>query len=79
VQVSARVAAIARDSSPGPSEVATPGYVDAGVTASWRAGQPLELRFAAANLFNQRYFSSPSSRGVFAAGRYATLTIVAKY
>jgi len=79
VQVAGRVAAIARDSSPGPSEVATPGYVDAGITASWRSGRWLDLHLAAANLLNQRYYSSPSSRGVLAAGRYATLTIVAKY
>jgi hypothetical protein len=68
VQVAARVAAIARDSSPGPSEVATPGYVDAGVTASWRTVRWLDLHLAAANLLNQRYYSSPSSRGVLAAG-----------
>jgi outer membrane receptor protein involved in Fe transport len=78
VLVSTRVAAIARDSSPGPSEVATPGFVDAGVAASWNTGRWLDIRIAAANLLNQRYYSSPSSRGVFAPGRYATVTVVVK-
>ncbi len=79
VFVSARVAAITRDSSPGPSEVATPGYVDVGATASWRTGRWLELRCAAANLLSQRYYSSPSSRGVLAPGRNASVTAVIKY
>ncbi len=79
VFVSGRVAAIARDSSPGPSEVTTPGYVDVGATAGWRADRWLELRVTAANLLNERYYSSPSSRGVFAPGRYGTVTIVLKY
>ena len=74
-----RVAAVARHASPGPSEVATPGYVDVGFTAGWRANRWLEFRLAAANLLNQRYFSSPSSRGVLAPGRYARATIVMKY
>ena len=78
VLVVARVAAIAKDSAPGPSEVATPGYVDTGVTASWRIARWLELRAASANLLNQRYYSSPSSRGVLAPGRYATVTAVIK-
>jgi outer membrane receptor protein involved in Fe transport len=76
VVVVGRVAAIARDSSPGPSEVVTPGYVDAGLTSSWRVGRFLDLRVAAGNLLNQRYYSSPSSRGVLAPGRYATATII---
>jgi outer membrane receptor protein involved in Fe transport len=76
--VSARVSAAARDSAPGPSEVATPGFVDAGATASWRIGRWLDLRFASANLLNRRYFSSPSSRGVLAPGRSGTISVVLK-
>src|SRR5205823_2033443 len=79
VFVSARAAAFARDSAPGPSEVVTPGYVDAGATGGWRLGRGLELRVAAANLLNQKYYSSPSSRAVLAPGRNATLTAVLKY
>ena len=79
VLVAGRVAAVARYVSPGPSEVTTPGYLDAGLTASWRANRRLELRLAAANLLNQRYFSSPSSRAVLAPGRQALATIVIKY
>ena len=78
VFVTARVAAIDRDSAPGPSEVETPGYVDAGATAQWRVTRWLDLRAASANLLNQRYYSSPSSRGVLAPGRYATVTALIK-
>jgi len=79
LSMSVRVAAVARDSTPGPSEVATPGYVDAGVTANWPARRWIDVRAAAANLLNQRYESSPSPRGVLAPGRYATLIVVIKY
>jgi outer membrane receptor protein involved in Fe transport len=78
-QVSMRVSAIAANRLPGPSEVAAPSYIDAGITVSRRAGRWLDLHWAAANLLNQRYYSSSSSRRVLAAGRYSTLTIVAKY
>ncbi len=77
--LSARMAAVHRDSAPGPSEVATPGFTDAGATASVRVLRQVEVRFAAANLLNQRYYSSPSSRGVLAPGRSANLTVVVKY
>ena len=76
--LSARVAAMARDLSPGPSEVATPGYVEAGAAASWRAGRWLELRASASNLLNRRYDSSPSPRWVLAPGRSGALTVVVK-
>jgi len=76
VTVAARIAAIDRDSAPGSSEVETPGYVDAGATANWRVKRWLDLRAASANLLNQRYYSSPSFRGVLAPGRYATVTAV---
>ena len=77
--VSGRITAVADDTVPGPTEVATPGYTDVAATASWQPGRYLELRLAAANLLNQRYYSSASSRGVLAPGRYATLTAVVKY
>ena len=74
-----RVAAIARDDAPGPSEVRTPGYVDVGANATWRVGRWVELRVAAANLFNQRYYSSASSRGVLAPGRAVMFTLVVRH
>jgi outer membrane receptor protein involved in Fe transport len=79
VTVSARVAAFARDRAPGPSEAATPGYVDAGATASVRVGRGLELRAAAANLLNRRYLSSPSPRAVLAAGRHGSFSVAVKF
>jgi len=79
VFVSARAEAFARDSAPGPSEIATPGYVDAGAIASWRVVRHLELHVAASNLLNQRSYSSPSPRWVLAPGRQATVTVVVRY
>jgi outer membrane receptor protein involved in Fe transport len=79
VLVSLRLAALARDASPGPSEVMTPGYVNAGVATRWQASRWFDLRFAAGNLFNQRYYSSPGSRGVLAPGRDATMTFIVRY
>jgi outer membrane receptor protein involved in Fe transport len=77
--VSARVAAIRRDTSPGPSEIETPGYTDVGVTASIRVLRQLDLRFAAANLLNHGYYSSPGPRGVLAPRRNAIISAVLKY
>jgi outer membrane receptor protein involved in Fe transport len=79
LMLSARLAVFADDTSPGPSEVATPGYVNAGIAARWQASRWLDLRVAAANLFNQRYYSSPGPRGVLAPGRSASMTFVVKY
>lgn len=77
--LSARIAAVRHDRAPGPSEVAAPGFTDAGATASVRVLRQVEVRFAAANLLNQRYYSSPSSRGVLAPGRSANVTVVVRY
>jgi hypothetical protein len=79
VFVSGRVAAIARDSSPGPSEVTTPGYVDAG-----RHGELARKSLAGAA--HRRGESAESAvlleselPRVLAPGRYGTLTVVLKY
>ncbi len=79
VFVSGRVEAFARDSAPGPSEVATPGYIEAGAIASWTVVRHVELHVAASNLLNQRYYSSPSTRWVLAPGRSGTVTVVVSY
>jgi outer membrane receptor protein involved in Fe transport len=79
VFVSTRVAVIARDSVPGPGEVATPGYVEAGATTSWHVSQRLELRAAASNLLDRRYYSSPGPRWVLAPGRSGTLAAIVKF
>jgi outer membrane receptor protein involved in Fe transport len=79
VSASARLAAVARDRSPGPSEVATPGYVEAGAAATWRTGRWLELRASGSNLLNRRYDSSPSPRWVLAPGRSGALTAIVKF
>lgn len=79
VFVSGRVEAFAPDSAPGPSEVATPGYVDAGAIASWRIDRRLELHLSASNLLNQRYHSSSSPRWVLAPGRSVAMTVSASF
>ena len=79
VFAAARIAAIGRDDEPGPTEVATSGYVDVGANATWRIVRWVELRVAASNLLNERYYSSASSRGVLAPGRFAMFSAVIKY
>jgi outer membrane receptor protein involved in Fe transport len=79
VSATARVAVFAEDSTPGPSEVSTPAYVEVGATASWQTTRWLLLRVTASNLANQRYFSSPSTRGVLAAGRNGAFIATLKF
>ena len=79
VFLSARLAAVHRDTRPGPSEVATPGFTEAGATATVRVLPQVDVHVATANLLNQRYYSSPSSRAVLAAGRSARVTVVIQY
>ncbi|TAK18965.1 MAG: TonB-dependent receptor, partial [Acidobacteria bacterium] len=77
--LSARVAVMAADNAPGPSEVASPGYVDTGATASWRVRRGLTLTAIGANLLNARSYSSASPRWVLAAGRNVMVVAALKF
>jgi outer membrane receptor protein involved in Fe transport len=72
--VQARLAWYAKDERPGPSEVTTPGATVVDLGGGWRAGQYVELRALARNVFDETYYSSPDPRWVYAAGRSVSLT-----
>jgi hemoglobin/transferrin/lactoferrin receptor protein len=69
-----RLAIYAKDTRPGPTEIAAPGATlwDAG--AGWRIVPPLELRGQVRNILNDTYYASPDARFVLAPGRSASLT-----
>ena len=75
----ARVAAYARDTRPGPTEVAIPGYTVVDVSGGWRFSEQLELRALARNLFDASYLVSPDSRTVPAPGISLTASLVARF
>jgi len=74
-----RLAVVAEDDTPGPSEIVTPGYVmlDAGV--GWRPTARLELRGAGKNLLNQEHYASPDRRFVLAPGASVSLAAVVRF
>ncbi|HJR60490.1 MAG TPA: TonB-dependent receptor [Vicinamibacterales bacterium] len=75
----ARTGAIARDHQPGPSEVSAPGYLDVGAGAGVRVNRHLDVRLAARNLLNARYYASPGMRWVYAPGLNGTITATIRY
>lgn len=74
-----RLVRYAEDTRPGPSEIDAPGFTDVDAGASWRLVQHLELRAAARNLLNERYYASPDRRFVLAPGRSVAVTAVVTY
>ena len=74
-----RLAAFARDTRPGPTEIETPGYavVDAG--GGWRLSPRLELRLFGRNLLDKDYFVSPDRRTVLAPGASVLATVLATF
>lgn len=69
-----RLAIHAKDTRPGPTEIAAPGNTlwDAG--AGWRIVPKLELRGQIRNMLDDTYYASPDARFVLAPGRSASLT-----
>lgn len=74
-----RVKAVSSHEAAGPSEVPTRSYtlIDAG--AAWRLARQLELVGTARNLLNESYQSSSGPRWVWAPGRHASITLVARF
>ena len=74
-----RAGRVAAHDKAGPSEVATPGYTTVDCGASWRVGKNLEVRGAARNLLDERFYSSAGPRWVYGPGRHGSVTLVVTY
>ena len=70
-----RMAFLADDDRPGPSEVAAPGATVIDLAGGWHFTRNLELRGLVRNLLDDSYYASPDPRWVWAAGRSASLTL----
>jgi outer membrane receptor protein involved in Fe transport len=70
-----RMAFLAEDDRPGPSEVAAPGATVIDLAGGWHFTRNLELRGLVRNLLDDSYYASPDPRWVWAAGRSASLTL----
>ncbi len=75
----ARGAAYARDTRPGPTERATPGYAVLDVGGGWSFREGLELRVLGRNVLDQPYLVSPDARTVLAPGASVMATFTAKF
>ncbi len=74
-----RLAFLADDDRPGPSEIAAPGATILDLAGGWRFTHNLELRGLARNLLDDAYYASPDPRWVWAAGRSASITLAVQF
>jgi outer membrane receptor protein involved in Fe transport len=74
-----RMAFLADDDRPGPSEVDAPGASIVDVSGGWRFTPNLELRGAVRDLLDDSYYASPDPRWVWAPGRSASLTLAVQF
>lgn len=79
IYAQARLALVAEDDRPGPSEVDAPGATLVDVGAGWFVIPQLEIRGIVRNLLNESYFASPDPRWVLAPGRSASVTAVVQF
>jgi outer membrane receptor protein involved in Fe transport len=70
-----RMAFMADDDRPGPSEIAAPGAQSVDLSGGWRFAPHLELRAVVRNLLDQAYYASPDPRWVYAPGRSGNVTV----
>ncbi len=70
-----RVALLAGDDRPGPSEIAAPGASIIDLGGGYRLTSNLEIRGNARNLLDDAYYASPDPRWVWAPGRSASVTL----
>jgi hemoglobin/transferrin/lactoferrin receptor protein len=70
-----RMALLAEDDRPGPSEVVAPGATVMDLAGGWRFTSNLELRGMVRNLLDDAYYASPDPRWVWAPGRSASVTL----
>lgn len=74
-----RIAALAADDRPGPSEIAAPGATIVDLAAGYRFTSHLELRGIVRNLLDDSYYASPDPRWVWAAGTSGSLTLAVSF
>ena len=74
-----RMAFLAKDNRPGPSEVAAPGATVIDLAGGWHFTPNLELRGLVRNLLDDSYYASPDPRWVWAAGRSASITLAVQF
>jgi outer membrane receptor protein involved in Fe transport len=70
-----RMAFLAEDDRPGPSEITAPGATVIDLAGGWHFTRNLELRGLVRNLLDDSYYASSDPRWVWAAGRSASLTL----
>jgi hemoglobin/transferrin/lactoferrin receptor protein len=75
----ARVALLADDDRPGPSEVAAPGAAVVDLAGGYRLTPHLELRGNVRNLLDDAYYASPDPRWVWAPGRSGSVTLAVRF
>ncbi len=69
----------ARDDSPGPTEIVTPGYGVVDVSAGYRFLSALEARLLVGNLFDKEYPGTPDELAVPAPGRNVTFVLAGRF
>jgi hemoglobin/transferrin/lactoferrin receptor protein len=74
-----RMAFLAKDDRPGPSEVEAPGATIVDLSGGYRLTQQLELRGIVRNLLDDAYYASPDPRWVWAPGRSASVTLAVEF
>jgi outer membrane receptor protein involved in Fe transport len=73
-----RTATFLEHDEPGPTELARPGFTTFDIGGGYRVADGIELRLAARNLGDKRYFASPDETADRAIGRSYTLGISAR-
>jgi hemoglobin/transferrin/lactoferrin receptor protein len=71
----ARLALLADDGRPGPTEIAAPGATIVDLAGGYRFTRNLELRGIVRNLLDDSYYASPDPRWVWAPGRSGSVTL----
>lgn len=74
-----RAGAYARDTRPGPTERATPGYTVVDLGGGWMFREGLDLRVLGRNVLDQAYLVSADTRTVLAPGASVMATLTAKF
>ena len=74
-----RLAFLAEDDRPGPSEIVAPGANVIDLAGGYHLTRNLELRGIVRNLLDDSYYASPDPRWVWAAGRSGSITLAVAF